>query len=61
MASGSLMISSPTISFSTTGAAGAEAGADGLVEDRGVGREVGVKEEALGLKTNAFAFGFMRR
>ena len=25
------------------------------------GREVGVKEEACGLKTNGFAFGFMRR
>ena len=55
MASGSLSISSSTISFSTTGAAEA----DGLVGDRGVGREIGVKEEALELKTNSFAFGFM--
>ena len=33
-------------------------GTHGLVAD---GREVGVKEEACGLKTNGFAFGFTRR
>ena len=32
------------------------AGSDGLA-----GEEVGVKEEAFGLKTNAFAFGLMMR
>ena len=60
MASGLQTISFSTISF-TTGSAGAEAGADGLVGDGGVGREDGVKEEAFGLKTNAFGFGFIRR